>query len=260
MSTAVLGSWSGARPDPGYGRSFFLAFVIHAALIAVLFLGVRIQSSPPDTVQVELWEPPPPTPVAEPPKPEPKVEPPPAPELPKPEPRIEPKLEKPAIVEKVKPEPPKPKPKPVAKAEPKPKPAPKPAARDVDMERRMREQLAQEQAAAEDRQIKQQLAREQASMRDKAMNAWGAKIRAVIRPRILQSVAEQVQGNPEAVYQVALLPSGEVLSTRLIKSSGNKAYDEAVDRAILAASPLPKPDQPSLFQRQLELRFRPKDK
>src|SRR5258707_1347400 len=123
MSTAVLGSWSDARPDPGYGRSFFLAFVIHAALIAVLFLGVRMQSSVPDTVQVELWEPLPPAPVVEPPKPEPKVEAKPAAEPPKPEPKIE----KPQIVEKAKPEP---KPKPVPKAEVKPKPEAK--KRDVD--------------------------------------------------------------------------------------------------------------------------------
>src|SRR5580765_4826903 len=115
MSTAVLGAWSNARPDPGYGRSFTLAFVIHAALIAVLFLGVRMTSSVPESVQVELWEPPPPAPVVEPPKPEPKVEVKPAPEPPKPEPRIE----KPQIVEKAKPEP---KPKPVPKAEPKPRP------------------------------------------------------------------------------------------------------------------------------------------
>src|SRR5215470_2236172 len=104
MSAAVLG-W-GERPDSGYGSSFALAFAIHAVLIAVLFLGVRIQSSTPETVQVELWEPPP-APVVEP-QPEPKVEVKPAPEPPKPEPKIE----KPEIVEKVKPEP-KPKPKPV---------------------------------------------------------------------------------------------------------------------------------------------------
>jgi colicin import membrane protein len=42
-------------------------------------------------------------------------------------------------------------------------------------------------------------------------------------------------------------------------SSGSAAYDEAVMRAILKASPLPKPDTPALFQRSLELRFRPQD-
>jgi colicin import membrane protein len=44
------------------------------------------------------------------------------------------------------------------------------------------------------------------------------------------------------------------------RSSGNPAYDEAVYRAILKSSPLPKPDNPALFERRLELRFRPLDK
>jgi colicin import membrane protein len=38
------------------------------------------------------------------------------------------------------------------------------------------------------------------------------------------------------------------------------AYDEAVKWAILKSSPLPKPEQPGVFERQLELRFRPQDK
>ena len=55
------------------------------------------------------------------------------------------------------------------------------------------------------------------------------------------------------------LPTGEVLNARLRKSSGHKPYDDAVERAILKASPLPKPERPDLFQRSLELKFRPLD-
>ena len=70
-----------------------------------------------------------------------------------------------------------------------------------------------------------------------------------------------IVGNPEAVYRVTLLPTGEVLGQpKLVRSSGHKGYDEAIERAILKSSPLPKPDQPNLFQRELELRFRPQDK
>jgi colicin import membrane protein len=249
MSALALGQ----RYEPGYGRSFALAFAIHAVLIAVMFLGVRMQSYQPETVSVELWEPPPPplpAPVVEPPKPAPKIE----PEPPKPEPKIE----KPQIVEK-----PAPKPKPEPK--PKPKPPPpvakaKPAPRDLELEKRAQAEVAREQNEFRDRQMKEQAAREQASLRDKALALWVDKIRLKIRSRILESVAAQVEGNPEAVYQVALLPSGDVLTARLTKSSGNKAYDDELGRAILAASPLPKPEPQSLFQRQLELRFRPKDK
>ena len=70
---------------------------------------------------------------------------------------------------------------------------------------------------------------------------------------------QDLQGNPEAVFDVVQLPTGEVLSVKLAKSSGNKAYDEAVERAILKSSPLPLPEPRSLFDRQLKLTFRPRD-
>ena len=66
-------------------------------------------------------------------------------------------------------------------------------------------------------------------------------------------------GNPEAIFEVVQLPTGEIIDVQLRKSSGVKAYDEAVQRAILKSSPLPRPDRPELFQRALTLRFRPLD-
>ncbi len=241
------------RYEPGYGRSFALAFAIHAALIAVMFFGVRMQSYKPETVSVELWEPPPPVPapVVEAPKPPPKIE----PEPPKPEPKIE----KPQIVEK-----PAPKPKPKAEPKPKPPPAaakPKPPARDLELEKRAREELAREQSEFRERQLKaqarEQAAREQETARINAMAAWVSRIRNKIRGNI--NLPQDLTGNPEAIFDVALLPTGEVLTVRMRKSSGHRGYDEAVERAILKSSPLPKPEPASLFERQLELRFRPKD-
>ena len=41
------------------------------------------------------------------------------------------------------------------------------------------------------------------------------------------------------------------------KSSGNKALDEAIERAIKKSDPLPLPDQPNLFERVLELKYKP---
>jgi colicin import membrane protein len=251
MDAAVLGRVGrppfGARREPGYARSFALAFAVHALLLAVLFLGVRFQNQAPESISVELWEPPPPQRVVEPPPP-PKAE----PEPPKPEPKIE----KPDIVEKVAP---KPEPK---KPEPKPKPEPvkpKPPARDLQAERTMREELAREQAAEQERQLREIAARAQASARDRALGEWVGKIRSKIRGNIPTQVVQDVAGNPEAVFDVALLPTGEVLTVRMRKSSGNRAYDEAIERAILKSSPLPRPDQPSLFRRDLELKFRPLD-
>jgi colicin import membrane protein len=50
-----------------------------------------------------------------------------------------------------------------------------------------------------------------------------------------------------------------VLSIRLARSSGNAAYDAAVERAILKSSPLPLPASRELFSRELKLTFRPRD-
>jgi colicin import membrane protein len=251
MSAAAAGMDSGAlfaqRRQPAYAPSFALAFAVHAILLAIMFLGVRLQSHPPQTVSVELWEPLPRV-VAEPPKPQPAVQ----PEPPKPEPKID----KPDIVEKAAPKPkpePKPKPKPEAK-----KPPPDTKAREAEFQRQMREQLAREQAADQERQMRDAAAREQASARARAIDRWISSIRNKIRSNI--SLPADLLGNPEAIYDVSLLPTGEVLNVRLRKSSGHKGYDEAVERAILKSSPLPKPEPASLFERQLELRFRPQDK
>ncbi|MBS0545836.1 MAG: TonB C-terminal domain-containing protein, partial [Proteobacteria bacterium] len=66
-----------------------------------------------------------------------------------------------------------------------------------------------------------------------------------------------LSGNPEAVFEVDQLPSGEVLAIRLKRSSGIPALDDAIERSIRRSSPLPLPEQRDLFQRTLELRFRP---
>lgn len=254
---AVLGLGFGERRQPALGRSFVLAFLVHALLVGVMFLGVRWQSHDPETVTVELWEAPPPpaSRVVEAPKPPPAPPPPVA--------KPEPKVEKPDIAIREKP---KPKPKPVAKPEPKPEP-PK---RDLAFEQRLREQVALEQKALaeqqrlaeaqqRERELQALIAKKQADARQGALNAWIGRISGRIRSNIPVSVVEEVQGNPEAIFDVTLLPTGEVLSAVKRKSSGNRAYDDAVERAILKSSPLPKPDDPGVFTRRLELRFRPQD-
>jgi colicin import membrane protein len=66
-----------------------------------------------------------------------------------------------------------------------------------------------------------------------------------------------IAGNPEAIFDVVQLPTGEIIDVVLRKSSGVRAYDDAVQRAIVKSSPLPRPDRPELFQRTLALKFRP---
>jgi colicin import membrane protein len=109
-----------------------------------------------------------------------------------------------------------------------------------------------------ERELKALIAKREADARTKALAAWQDKIRGKIRGNII--LPQGIPGNPEAIFDVALLPTGEVLSVKQRRSSGHPAYDDAVHRAILRSSPLPKPSDPALFVRQLELRFRPLDK
>jgi colicin import membrane protein len=242
-----------SRREPALARSFVLALAVHALLVAVIFLGVRWQSHRPETVTVELWEtaPPPPPPVVEAPKP--------PPEPPKPivePPKPEPKIAKPVIVEKAPP--PKPKPKPEPK--PKPKPEAKPKA-DPKFLKQMQEEAAREQQVLNEqnrlREARDAKARAAAAASQKALDEWVAKIAGKIRGNIV--LPPDLAGNPEAIFDVALLPDGSVLTVRRRKSSNHAGYDAAVERAIYKSSPLPKPDQPSVFRRDLELKFRPKD-
>jgi colicin import membrane protein len=239
------------RVDPGRGASVLLSLATHLLLVAILVFGVRWQNKPAEVVQVELWEAPRPAPVVEPPKPEPKVEP--------PAPKPEPKIEKPDIVvEKAPP----PKPKAEKKPEPKPVAKPEPLKPRVDeAKKRMQEQLAREQAAVaidrEQAQIREQLAREAAAAGAKAMADWMAKVRAKIRGNMV--LPPDVKGNPEALFDVVQLPTGEVLSVKLRKSSGHAALDAAIERAILKSSPLPKPDSRESPPRSFVLKYNPLD-
>lgn len=240
------------RVDPGKLSSAVLAAAVHLALLAVLIFGVRWQNRPPEAVMVELWSEPVPVQVqqAEP-KPEPRAEPVP-PAVVKPEPEIQ----KPDIAEKA------PLPKPTPKVEPKPVPKPevvKPKADEA--QKRLREELAREQASLaidrERQQIKEQLARDISVAQRRDYEAYAGRIKAQIRSKII--LPPDIKGNPEAIFDVVQLPTGDVLSVKLRKSSGHPAYDEAVERAVLKASPLPRPDRAELFQRNLELKFRPLD-
>jgi colicin import membrane protein len=113
--------------------------------------------------------------------------------------------------------------------------------------------LAQRQAADEQNQRNAQ----HAAAKNRAADEYFGKIKAKIRSNIVNP--EGLVGNPEAVFDVVQLPSGEILSAKLKKSSGNPAYDMAVERAILKSSPLPKPGQPDLFARDMVLRWKPLD-
>ncbi len=246
------------RPAPGKRISLALAVLMHVALAALLIYGVHWQTKTETVVAVDLVRAPPvavpPTPTLET-KPEPKPEPPPPPP-PKPEPKPEPPkpAPKPDIAQKEKP---KPEPKPAPKPEPKPEPKPVPDP-FADQLRREAEALQQRRAAdAAARELEELRARQTAVAQAGEIDRYIAAIRGKVRGNIVMPPG--MRGNPEAVFEVTQLPSGEILNVRLKQSSGNPAWDAATERAIHKSSPLPKPARSELFNRTLELKFRPQD-
>jgi colicin import membrane protein len=230
---------------PGKRISIALAIAVHLLLAGFLFYGVRWQTKATDVVEVELVRamPEPAPPVAVPPAP--TFVPPPAP---KPEPAPAPP--RPDIVIKDKE-----KPKPPAKVEP-PRPRIDPFQEQLKREAD-REITQRKQADSAAQELSQMKAAQAASARNKAMTDYLGRIRGKIRGNIV--VPPEVKGNPEAVFDVTQLPSGEIVTVRLKRSSGHATLDAAIERAILKSNPLPKPEPADLFARSLELRFKPLD-
>ena len=60
----------------------------------------------------------------------------------------------------------------------------------------------------------------------------------------------------KCTVRVRIIPGGEVVSVKTIKSSGNIAFDRSVEQAVQKASPLPVPDTGSgLFDNFREVEF-----
>jgi colicin import membrane protein len=120
----------------------------------------------------------------------------------------------------------------------------------------MKQLLAKETQAAQDARLEGMLRQEAARAGAQGdMDRYKLAIATKVRGKLLRPPG--LSGNPEATFEVDQLPSGEVLDVRLKRSSGVPALDEAIRRAILGSSPLPLPANPALFQRTLELKFRP---
>lgn len=119
-------------------------------------------------------------------------------------------------------------------------------------ERRMEEVERQTQARSQAQHKAQEAA---AVAAGKVVDEYIAKIAAKIRRYIV--LPPGVSAEIKAEFNVTLLPSGEVLNASLARSSGNDAYDNAVERAILKAQPLPLPPaEKNLFNRFRDLRLK----
>jgi len=68
---------------------------------------------------------------------------------------------------------------------------------------------------------------------------------------------ESINGNPVAIVQVRVSPTGSILSARLARSSGNAAWDEAAVRAIERTERIPA-DENGSYVTDFQVDMRPK--
>lgn len=264
MNARALDPLRPRRPG-GMGRGAMFALVVHVGLILALAIGVSWRSSEPAGVTAELWAPTPE--VAAPAAVAPVV--PPQPVVPKPEPKPEPKVEAP---------PPKPE---VNEAEIALEKAKVEKARREREEREEREAKEKIEAVRKQRELAEKQEREKAEKLAKAEKAeaarldkqreenlkrlqgmtgatgapqstgtaqrdagpsanYAGRIVARVRPNIV--LTESVPATLRAEVEVRSAPDGTILSRRLVKPSGNAAWDEAVLRAIDRTETLPKDD------------------
>jgi colicin import membrane protein len=66
--------------------------------------------------------------------------------------------------------------------------------------------------------------------------------------------------NAEVEFSVIQQPNGEVIEVTLKQSSGFQEYDQAMERAIREASPLPSPPLSEIFTRDLVLKLTPNER
>ena len=63
----------------------------------------------------------------------------------------------------------------------------------------------------------------------------------------------------ECIVHVTQVPGGVVTSAKVGECNGDGAVRESIEAAVMRASPLPPPPDPALFERDLDIRFKPQD-
>lgn len=244
--------------ETGIGRALAFALVVHAALLAFLWIGVRWQNETA-VAEAEVWDiqtreaAPKPVPQPEPVAPPKAVK---APEAPGPKPVQREMIAKPDIALERE------------KKQKRREEEQRAQAEQARAEQAKREKLAKE--AEEKRKLAEKKKRAQAeekalaSARAEEMRritantgpggtgsaakstgsstdaSYAQKVSARIKANTAFSVPPGLNGNPAVEYSVELLPDGSLRSSpRKLKSSGVPGFDEAVLRAVEKSEPYP---------------------
>jgi colicin import membrane protein len=87
---------------------------------------------------------------------------------------------------------------------------------------------------------------------------YAAAITAKVKGNTSYAGSLDEPGNPTATFRVEQLPTGEIISVKMVKSSGVPSFDDAVEKGINKSSPLPK-KKDGTVERSLVINFHMKD-
>lgn len=282
-------------PQPGLVRAFVLAVIAHVLLMIALTWGIQWNREAENlSAEAELWAavpqqaapavvqapalPPPPAPPT--PEPEKKIEPlppPPAPAVKEPNIALEREKKKQELAKERQEELERQK-KLEAKHKAEEQKREAAVAKKEAEERKKKEELAK---AAKEKARQLAEAKRSEAMRQENMDriramaggtggptstgtaprsagpsdSYAGRIRARVRPNIV--FTDDIAGNPTAEVEVRMAPDGTITSSKIVKSSGVKSWDNAVIRALDKTEVLPR-DVDGRVHTPLIIEFRPR--
>lgn len=127
---------------------------------------------------------------------------------------------------------------------------------EIERQRLENERLRQEAEAARRAEIEAESQR---------LDAMSANAKAAYIFAIQQKIARNWVKPPtasagiECIVNVQQLPGGDVVSVDIGQCNGDSAVRRSIEAAVYKASPLPAPQDPSVFDRNLRLEFRPEE-
>jgi len=124
-------------------------------------------------------------------------------------------------------------------------------------EEKRKAEEARQRAAQED-DLRRNLEAEQRQMAARASGAtqsWIAAIQGRIQRAWLRPPS--ARAGLDCTVLVTQVPGGEVTAVRVTSCNGDESVRASIEAAVYRASPLPPPPDPEMFERNLELHFRP---
>jgi colicin import membrane protein len=127
-------------------------------------------------------------------------------------------------------------------------------------EKRARELAEQRRRQQAESELQQQLALEAEANAARDAGLLDQYIR-MLESRIKQHWNRPLSARPglDCKVQVVQLPTGDVVSAVVTSCNGDDAVRRSIERAVMDASPLPRPPNAALFQRNINVTFRPEE-